>query len=69
VIRSRLQKLEGNKKPDQPIIVLMPGEEPTADQLQEISQARAAGIRPYALKVVKASEEKAKQGSGDKYAH
>jgi hypothetical protein len=43
VIRSRLQKLEGNKKPDQPIIVLMPGEEPTADQLQEISQAATIG--------------------------
>ncbi len=63
MIKSRLQKLEGKQKPDQPVIVLMPGEEPDQDQRQQMARAEKAGIKSTVIRIVPASKERAQHGS------
>lgn len=55
-IRARLDKLSNKDKPAGPVFVLKQGQELTEEQRQEVARAKAAGIKPLIINVVKANK-------------
>ncbi len=49
-LKGKVEKLESAREPELPIILIMPGKEPTEEDLLKIAKAEAAGIKPIIVR-------------------